>query len=408
MSLRKKTLTAAFWAAMLRFTTRSIDFFKLPLLTRLLSPADFGIFALATATINILETMSETGFSYAFIHMQEDIKDFAKTIWIVNIGRGAILTLISIATAHLVGIFFKSQNLSELLIYISLIPLIDGFENPSVFLFQKNLDFHKEFLYRFVPTLINASFAIYFSFTLHSVKGLIFALLIGNLCQTLFSFIVVKPDFSRPFSKSHAKNLFSYGKYLTLGGIFSYLTTQIDNIFIGRVFGAAVLGLYDIAFKLANVAFSEITDTISKVLFPLFSTLQTQHTKLKQTLTRNIILVSIPALFATLLFLFFPQRILFLIFGSKWIGAARILQILSLYGFLRASLGPLGPFFLAIGKPGLLSKVSIINFALIAVLIYPFARLWQMEGVAICIVVSYALTIPILLYETKKYFAKTG
>lgn len=406
MQFKKQAIFGVTWLWVLRGATQAIVLIKLSILARILSPVDFGLFALVTTSINLLETLTETGFNYAVIHFQSELKTYARTIWIIHILRGILLTIFSLLLAKFISLFFNSPNLYNLLILASFIPLINGFENPAVILFQKELKFHKEFLYRFFPVIIGAFASIYFAMLLRSANGLVYGLLIGTLSESIFSFFVIKTNLSNPFDFNYAKKLFSYSKWLTIGGIFSYLITQIDNIFVGKIFGPAILGLYDIAFKFANIAFSEITDIVSRVTFPYFATIQKDKEKLKNNFIRNVMILSIPAFLTTAVFLLFPAPIITIIFGEKWKNAASLLQILSIYGFVRAITGPAGPLFLAIGKPKILSITNIINFVFLIILIYPLSKILNVQGVAFAVVISYLLVQPYLIYNVIKFFKK--
>jgi len=209
-----------------------------------------------------------------------------------------------------------------------------------------------------------------------------------------------------PLNKKYLKKLFSYGKWITAGGLINYLSIQIDNLFIGKIFGTETLGLYDFAFKTANLAFTQITDTISRVAFPLYVKRNKEKKHLQGLFIKNIISVTIPAVLLTIPFLLFPKEILLVLFGEKWLSAAPTLQILSIYGLFRASIGPGGPLFLSVGKPEILTKLSTLNFILLIGLLFPFSKLAGVQGVAMAMTVSYILIFPLYVYQIYRYFRK--
>lgn len=401
-----KTLTSLSWVALLRYSNRSIDFLRIIILARILTPSDFGLFSIATITINVLESISDTGFSYAFIHHQGNIRKYAKTLFVVNALRGLLLSILSFFSSFMLASFFSQPALLPFMMLLSLTPFIKGLQNPSVILFQKELNFKGEYLLKLIPTLFTAIITIYLSTLLHSALALVSGVIIGSCMETILSYILCKTHFEEPFSMKRFNKLFSFGKSMTIGGSFSFLMTQVDNIFIGKFFGVSSLGQYDVLFKLGSVAFSEITDIVSRVMFPLFATLQKKQDILKKIFIKNIYFVMIPSGIITLLLLLFPEQIILLTFGNQWISSTLLLQILAIYGFLRSGIGPIGPLFLAVGKPALLTRANFINFLIILLLIYPFAVRYGLVGVALAMTAAYALSSLYLILHVFKYFRK--
>lgn len=405
-SYRKKALFGVGYLTLLSLLSQSITLVKLSILARILTPADFGLFAIITTTLTTFETLTDTGFNYAAIHMGIEIREIAKTLLAINIGRGILLSLLMLILAPFVSFFFGYSNLLLLMVVASSIPLLRGFINPHTVSFQKEMEFNKVFIIQFIPIFANAIFTIFLVLRYHSTLALLMGLVLSTVIEVIFSYLIASKDLKKPINKKYIKSLFSYGKWITAGGLLTYLSTQIDNIVIGKFLGATFLGLYDFAFRTANIAFTQITDTISQVAFPLYSIRQTDHQHLKKLFIKNIIAVTIPALIICLPFLFFPKFILLILFGDKWVQAAPTLQILAIYGLMRASIGPVGPLFLSIGKPDILTKTNILNFLLIIIFIYPFLKLYGLPGVALAMTLSYLITAPIYIISTVKYFRK--
>lgn len=406
MSYRKKAFLGVGYLTLLNILTQAISFLKLSILARILMPADFGVFALVTTTITTFETLSETGFNYAAIHMNIEIKKIAKTLLVINILRGILLAMLTLLSAPLLSYFFKNTDLLILLLLASIIPFLRGFINPITIRFQKELEFNKVFLAQFIPIVFTVISSIVLVYYFRSALSLLLGLIVGTFSEVLFSYMIVTFPLKEPFNKKYIRKLFSYGKWITAGGLINYLSIQIDNLFIGKFFGTEALGLYDFAFKTANLAFTQITDTISRVAFPLYVKRNKEKKHLQNLFIKNVLSVTIPAIFLTIPFLLFPKEILLVLFGEKWLPAAPTLQILSVYGLLRASIGPGGPLFLSVGKPEILTKISTVTFVILLGLLFPLSKIAGVEGVALAMTISYLLIFPLYSYQIYKYFKK--
>lgn len=404
--LKRKVILSVGWVIILRYSSRLLDIGKYFIITRIFSPSDLGTFLLATTIALTFEALADTGFHFAFIQKQAKIQYYAKTLWVLSILRGMFIGILIISTSYFFSIFFKSSNLFYLLLMISLVPIIKGFQSPYVLNFQKELDFKKEFFFKIFPLIASSIAMIVLAYLTQNIFGLVLALVLGSFLEVVLSFYITSKKFTHPFSLKRAKYLINYGKHLTAGGIFTFLVTQIDSLFVGRVFGTAPLAAYELSFKLANVAFSEFTDIVSRVSFPLFAKIKNDKNVLLKAFKKNLFAVIIPAFAVTLVILIFAEPILRIAFGSQYESAAPILRILSVYGFLRAIIGPLGPLFLAVDRPQITTAISMINFIALIILIYPLSEIYGVNGVAVAMVVAYALTLPYAISSMRNVFVE--
>lgn len=403
MGYKRKAIVGISWLGALQILSQAIALIKLVILSRILSPSDFGLFALVTATLITYETLSESGFSYAVIHAQTEIKKIAKTLLFLNLTRGALLTILILVTTPFIAYFFKSDALVLLLLLASFVPLLRGAINPYTINFQKELDFKKYVIFQFIPTIVNAIFSILLVLIFKSISSLVVALLFSTFSEVVTSYLLTERNFSKPVRIKDIKKLFSFGKWITAGGLVIYLTTQIDNLIIGKVLGTTALGLYDISFRLSNLAFTQITDVIAKVMLPIYAKISNDKKRVNAIFIQNVVATSVPAFFMSAIFFLFPAQVLQILFGSQWTSAAVILQILSLYGFLRAAIGPIGPLLMAGGKPKILTRINLINFVAILVLIFPLLKIYGINGVAIAMLLGLLITLPFYFYEGRKY-----
>lgn len=402
MGYKKIIIKGAGLMVALRIITQVAVSVKLIILARILQPADFGIFAVIVTILTILDTVSDLGFSYAAIHMQVRMQDVARTFLTVTIIRGALQSLILIACIPLITLFFKNSALTSPLLLSSLIPLIKGFLNPYVVDFQKELIFEKQFIYQLFPTISISIATVIFAFLKPGVYPLVFGLIIGSIIEIATSYGIAERNFKNKFEKKHFISLFSYGKWITAGGLATYLATQLDTITIGRLLGASSLGLYDLAFKTGSTAFNEITNVLSQIMFPVYSKVQQDRKRLKKLFLRHLATTTLLAVCINIPLFLFPKEIILVVFGSKWIQAYEVLRILSIYGLLRAAIGPIGPLLLSIGKPNSLAKINLLHAFIITVLIIPLTMKYRITGAAIAMAVAYLLITPVYALKAFK------
>ena len=143
----KRVVHAGFWAFALHVSDRSFGLGRTIVLARLLSPDDFGLFGIATLAMLALETFSRTGFHPALIQKIGDIKPYLDTVWTVHAIRGLILALILFGVAPYVAAFFGEPAAVPIVQVIGLSLIFQGLTNLGTVYFQKELVFHKQFVY---------------------------------------------------------------------------------------------------------------------------------------------------------------------------------------------------------------------------------------------------------------------
>ncbi len=77
--LSKRVVRGGIWVFAFRITNRGLGFIRTIVLTRLLTPSDFGLPGIAMLSIATLETFSQTGFQVALIQKKEDVKLYLDT-----------------------------------------------------------------------------------------------------------------------------------------------------------------------------------------------------------------------------------------------------------------------------------------------------------------------------------------
>ena len=94
MKLRHKAIRATFWSAAQNFGVRLIAFAVLLILTRLLTPADFGLIALLAVVLALFQLLAEQGFEEAIVQRSELQKQHADTAFWVSALLGLISTCV--------------------------------------------------------------------------------------------------------------------------------------------------------------------------------------------------------------------------------------------------------------------------------------------------------------------------
>ena len=396
MGFLKETIRGVSWMGSLRIFSRFLTLLKTAILARLLVPAQFGVFGIVTLTIALFEILTETGINTVLIQEDKNIKPLVNTAWVISIFRGILISLFVCFGALPLANFFSSPQAMKFLLLASLIPLIRGFINPSIVKFQKNLEFKKEFNLRLAILLVESLTAIIGVFWTRSIVSLIFALIAGAGLEVVFSFVFCRPRPHFIWEGQKAKKIISQGKWVTLTGVFSYLVDQGDDAVVGKILGMGGLGLYQMAYKISNLPFTEITDVASRVTFPVYSKITQDKARVKRAFKKTLLATVFLVVPGVAIIFFFPELIIKIILGEQWLGAAQALRVLALFGLTRAIGGSVRPILFAFKKQDVAAKINLAKLFLLALFIFPLTLKFGVSGTAMAVLASSLLVQPLI------------
>ncbi len=397
MGYKKEAIRGVSWMSVLRISTRVLSFFKTLAIARLLVPSQFGVWGIATLVLAFLEMLTETGINIFLIQENENIEHYLDTAWVVSIFRGVIIGIFIIILAPLIASFFKNPESYSFIQLISIVPILRGFINPAIIRFQKELQFRKEFMFRFIVFLIDTAVAIGTMFFTHSPISLIYGMTAGVLTEIILSFVILKPRPRFKATKDQVSKLINRGKWITAAGVFQYLFSNFDNIMVGRILGTGSLGLYQMAYSLSSMPITEVADVSSKVTFPVYVKIADDKKRLKKAFIKTTLAISVVTIpIGIILFLFSNEIILLL--GIKWIGAIPALKVLSLYGVVRAISGSSSALFLAIKKQKYVTAVTLASILGLAIPIIPLINRFGIQGAGMAVIIGTVAALPIVLY----------
>jgi O-antigen/teichoic acid export membrane protein len=387
-TLSQQVVRGGFWVFALRIVDRLFSLARTIVLARLLAPKDFGLFGIALLAMSALETFSQTGFQQALIQQKKDIRPYLDTTWTVQVIRGSVLALILFGISPYVAAFFGEPAAAALLRVLGLSMLFQGFANIGVVYFQKELEFRKQFVFQLSGTPVDFVVAITAALLLRNAWALIFGLLAANFVRMVVSYLIHPYRPRVQFEGAKVKELYSFGRWVLGSSVLVFLTTQGDDIFVGKFLGVTALGLYQLAYQISNMPATEITHVIAQVTFPTYSKLQNDLPKLGEAYLK---VVQVTAFISTPLagMIFILSREFTHIFlGEKWLPIVPAMQILVLAGLVRSVAGISGYVFQGMGSPKIDTILQMIRLSVLAIAIYPLTTRWGISGASLAVLLS--------------------
>ena len=322
-----------------------------PIITRIYSPEIFGIFAIFTAVVRLISSISPLRYDLAIV-ISEKKTDATNLMFISIFFVSVSVTISYIAISFIKSLEFKS-NFTDILstypgficvgILVSglLIVFISWETRFSRFKYIGKLKAIRPLGSSIVPIfyglLFNASvYGLFLGDIIGALFGLIF-LFIAKVKRSGFKY-VINISRSRSFELLHRYKNFPI--YSTWSVFINSLSLQLPVIILVNYYSVSIAGYYALANRLLQIPLGIINSSVGQVFF-MSSKEEKESGNINvlvaKTLSRLIMIAFFPIIIISLI----GSDIFQIVFGIEWYEAGLYAQSLSLWCFSAILVGPL-------------------------------------------------------------------
>ncbi|MYL66713.1 lipopolysaccharide biosynthesis protein [Halorubrum distributum] len=398
-STEAQAVQSGVWVTSINVGDRLLQLLKVIILARLLSPEAFGLLGIALLTIAALQQFSNLGFDEALIqHEDENVDAYLNTAWIIKIIRGVVIAIIAFLAAPSLAAFFSEPQAKPIIQLLGFTPLILGVQNPAVMYFRKHLNFHREFMYQVGGRLIDLLVAVAIALVFQNAWALPAGIVAMNLAKAAISYEIHEYRPRVEFVLELGQEMFGFGKWMLASSILVFIAGQGDDAFVGWYFTATTLGFYQIAYRISNAPATEVTQVISEVAFPAFSKVQDDTERLREGYLRTLQLGTVISFPMAAGIAAVAPHFVQVAFGNEWGPMVPLIQLLAIWGGIRAFGASVGPIYKSIGRPDIEVKLQAVKVVIGAIGVFPAAKYFGVTGVISLIICISLLILPIHKY----------
>lgn len=290
MQGKNKYFSSFIWRLLERFGAQGVTLIVSIILARLLDPDVYGIVAIITVFISILNILMDGGFGNALIQKKEaDDVDFS-TIFYFNVAFSLVLYALVFFLAPLIEHFYNFEGLTSIVRVIGLGIPIAGVKNIQQAYVARNMLFRQFFFATMGGTIGAAIIGIIMAYNGYGVWALIAQYVFNMLIDTIILWVVVPWRPIKAFSREKLKRLFSFGKNILVSNLIYNGYYEIRQLLIGKFYSSADLAYYNQGYRYPYVISSNINTSIDSILFPAMSSVQEDVIHVKEMLRKSILL----------------------------------------------------------------------------------------------------------------------
>jgi PST family polysaccharide transporter len=397
-----KIISASKWSTLAELSARVMTPLIFVVLARLLTPSDYGVFAMAGFVIAFSQVFWTAGLTKTLIQKHDHINSSANVVFWTNLMIAVLLYAIIFISSRSIAIIFKDLRIEEVLKVTSSVIIISALCSVQVALFQKALDFKALFWVRILTTVLPACASIPLAYHGYGYWALVDGTIVGNIAQLIVLWVSSdwRPGFE--YSLAIAKEMFSFGAWVMGEDILVYINTWIDSIILGIYLGAYDLGLYRTGTQLVLLIFGVLIQPVLPVLYSSLSHIKADQERVKNLLLRATKIIVLYTLPSSIGLYVVAKPISTLILGPKWHGVENVIAICAIATCLMSLISANSEAYRAIGRPEVNTKLQLISL-LICLPGYILAAPYGLHTFLITRLVVAALTLLAQLYFSHAY-----
>ena len=347
-SSKRSAFRGAQFTVAMRWSDRLIGLVSTMRLARVLLPQDFGLVAMATIAVVLVDVVLDLGVAAALVQNSSASDADFDTAWTLRLCQVALVAAIAAAGAPLVASFYNDPRLADVMRVVAVSTLVGGFENIGVVRLQKDMEFGREFAFFASKRLIGTVITIGLALTLRSYWALVIGTLASRLVGVALSYLM--HPYRPRFSLSRWSGIWGFSQWNILSSIASYLGGRADQFVIGRRESAKVLGWYSVGSEVAFLPSTELLAPLGRVMFPAFVRVREDVNELLRIFLLSLAVQALVGIPAGIGIALVAEQVVALMLGAKWIGAVPIVQTLGLAGVALALSSSPQYLLLALGR----------------------------------------------------------
>ncbi len=350
-------------------------------LARLLTPGDFGLVAMVIAVISFVLCVKDAGLSAASIQREKIDHAAVSTLFWINVAISCVLMLIVAAMAPLLALLYGEPRLVWITLAFAGCFIFSGLTVQHQALLRRQMRF---------GSLVGIDvIALFFGITVGivaAVMGAGYWSLVAMIAATSAAtaagvWILCDWRPGRPSRSAGVGGMLAFGGNLSLANIINNGARNLDNVLIGAVWGANLLGVYAKAYQLMLLPFQQLAAPITRVALPVLSRLQNDGERFRRYFRNGIFLLTVLGMPVIAFGFVMALDLTLLVLGDQWTAAAPIFRALTPAAFMETFNVANGWAFIPFGRTDRYLRCVFVS-SVVIIAAFAIGMSWGVIGVA--------------------------
>jgi lipopolysaccharide exporter len=329
-TLTNKTFHGIKWSTTATLINLVLQVGYTAVMARLLSPVEFGLIAMAHVFLRFGGYFANMGMSQALIQKPDLTEKDIRAAFTSSVILGFLFFAILFVAAPLAADLFQNNDIVPIVRVLSFGFIFSSLSSTSGSLLRRQLKFQQYSIIQIIVFAIQSIAAISMALMGMGVWSLVYSSLLSGIFHAVLIYSFVRHSIKFLFNWKIYKPLFTFGSKISIISFLEFLSINADTMLIGRYLGAVLLGIYNRANLIVQLPLYQLNSSVSKVLFPAFSSIQKDINKLRRVYLSSSSVVAFIFLSVSAGAAVAAENIVLVVLGDDWQEAIPILRILAL------------------------------------------------------------------------------
>jgi O-antigen/teichoic acid export membrane protein len=307
-----------------------LNMMSVVVLSRLLSPADFGLIAMVTAITGITIMFRDGGLSIPTIQRDTVSHQQVSNLFWINVGLSLGLMLLIAGLAPVIASFYNESRLRDICLAVAGIFFLGGLSVQHQALLRRQMRLGDLAKIQILASACGLAAAIGAALAGAGYWALPIQMAATETVNLLATLLYCRWLPGRPRRSQGTRSMVTFGGYMTGLGIFNYMGRNTDNVLIGHYLGSQSVGLYSKAYSLLLLPIQQISAPVAAVAMPALSRLQDRPGEYREFFRRILSLVYFTSFPLIAWMIICRHEIILLALGPQWLDAVPIFLVLAI------------------------------------------------------------------------------
>lgn len=330
MSLKKELVSGAIYMAVAKYSGLAMTILITAILSRLLTPENFGVVALAGVMLALFNLLADIGIGPAVIQNKTLTAEDMNSINTFNSYQGLVLGVAFFFSAPFIAEYYGNPQV-KLVCQIMSVNILMGCVNavPNNILYRQQR-FKLITIISLCTQFVGGVISIAMAFHGCGPISLVLPSAIISIPTMFVLRYITKVHFVWRIDWAPLKRIFSFSVFQFLANVVAYFSRNMDSMLVGKYMGMKQLGYYNKSYNLQLMPLQYISGVLIPVMLPVFSKYQDDINYIQQKYTQILRFFAFVGVLLCALLYFCADELILLFFGDQWGQSVPCFKIIAL------------------------------------------------------------------------------